>query len=64
MDSLSAPERVQREVARRLRAAGAAEAQVRAVTELAPVEEAERAAFWGESLPVGLSLAAPSGGAG
>jgi molecular chaperone DnaK (HSP70) len=48
---------LRKSVARRLEAIGAAEAQVRAVTELVAVEEEERAAFWGESLPVGLRLA-------
>jgi hypothetical protein len=51
------PERVRKEVAKRLGARNAPEAQVRAVTEWVPVEDAERAAFWGESLPVGLRLA-------
>jgi hypothetical protein len=44
-------------VAKRLGAVGAGEAHVRAVLELVAVEEAERVAFWGESLPVGLRLA-------
>ena len=51
------PERQRKEVAKRLVARKATEAQVRAVTEWVPVEDAERAAFWGESLPVGLHLA-------
>jgi molecular chaperone DnaK (HSP70) len=49
-------ERVRREVERRLVAAGAKEADVRAVRELVPVAEADRAAFFGEGLPVGLRL--------
>jgi hypothetical protein len=53
-------EPVRKEVARRARAAGVEEAHVRAVLELAAVEEAERATFWGESLPVGLRLAGES----
>ena len=51
-------ERVRKEVAKRLTAVGAGEGQVRAVSELVRVEDEERAAFWGESLPVGLSLSA------
>jgi molecular chaperone DnaK (HSP70) len=47
---------VRKEVARRLTATGATDAQVRAVRELVAVDEQERAAFWGESLPVGLRL--------
>jgi molecular chaperone DnaK (HSP70) len=49
-------ERARREVERRLVAAGAKEEQVRPVRELVPVAEAERAAFFGEGLPVGLRL--------
>jgi molecular chaperone DnaK (HSP70) len=49
-------ERVRRDVERRLVAAGAGEAEVRAVREVVPVAEAERAAFFGEGLPVGLRL--------
>jgi hypothetical protein len=49
-------ERVRRDVARRLEAAGAREEWVRAVQEFIPVAEAERAAFFGEGLPVGLRL--------
>jgi molecular chaperone DnaK (HSP70) len=45
-----------REVERRLVAAGADERWVRAVREVVPVDEAERAAFYGESLPLGLRL--------
>jgi hypothetical protein len=51
------PEALRKNVARRLAAVGASEAQVRAVTELVAIEEEERVAFWGESLPVGLRLA-------
>jgi hypothetical protein len=50
-------ERARKDVAKRLTAVGASAEQVRAVSELVVVEEAERAAFWGESLPVGLRLA-------
>ncbi len=49
-------ERSRREVERRLVAAGAREDQVRAVREYVPLAEAERAAFFGEGLPVGLRL--------
>jgi hypothetical protein len=49
-------ERVRREVERRLVAVGAKEEQVRAVREFVAVAEAERAAFFGEGLPVGLRL--------
>jgi hypothetical protein len=50
-------ESVRKEVARRLAAAGADAGRVRPVLELVAVEEEERVAFWGESLPVGLRLA-------
>ncbi len=58
-------ESVRKDVARRLTSAGATGEQVRPVLELVAIAEAERAAFWGESLPVGLRLAAepPGGGA-
>jgi molecular chaperone DnaK (HSP70) len=49
-------ERARGEVARRLTALGARESWIRAVREYVPVEEAERAAFFGEGLPVGLRL--------
>jgi hypothetical protein len=49
-------DRARREVTRRLVAVGASEEQVRAVREYVPVAEAERAAFFGEGLPVGLRL--------
>ena len=51
-------ERTRREVERRLLAVGARPEQVRAVREHVPVEEAERAALFGEGLPVGLKLIA------
>lgn len=47
---------VRASVARRLTAAGAREDWVRAVKEFVAVEEKERAAFFGEALPVGLKL--------
>ncbi|WP_437955826.1 Hsp70 family protein [Sorangium sp. So ce119] len=49
-------DRIRGEVERRLVKAGAPEAWVRAVREVVAVEEAERAAFFGEGLPVGLRL--------
>ncbi len=49
-------ERARREVERRLVSIGAQPAWIRAVREYVPVEEAERAAFFGEGLPVGLRL--------
>ena len=49
-------ERMRRDVARRLESAGAKPEWVKAVRELVAVEEAERAAFFGEGLPVGLRL--------
>jgi molecular chaperone DnaK (HSP70) len=49
-------ERVRREVEERLVALGADEAWVRAVQEVVPVEESERAAFFGDALPPGLRL--------
>jgi molecular chaperone DnaK (HSP70) len=51
-------ERVRKEVARRLAAAGVAPEQVRTVEELVEVAEAERAAFLGEGIPAGLRLLA------
>jgi molecular chaperone DnaK (HSP70) len=51
------PPRVRADVARRLRAAGAAEALVRPVEELVPATESDRIAFFGEELPPGLHLA-------
>jgi molecular chaperone DnaK (HSP70) len=49
-------ERARREVERRLVAVGAREELCRPVRELVPVAEAERAALFGEGLPVGLRL--------
>jgi molecular chaperone DnaK (HSP70) len=49
-------ERARREVERRLTTIGAKEAWIRAVREHVPLEEAERAAFFGEGLPVGLRI--------
>lgn len=48
--------RLRTEVERRLVAASAREEWLRAVREIVPVEEGERAAFFGEGLPVGLRL--------
>ncbi|MGA7119850.1 MAG: Hsp70 family protein [Polyangiaceae bacterium] len=45
-----------REVERRLVASGADESWIRAVREVVPVEERERAAFFGDTLPLGLRL--------
>jgi molecular chaperone DnaK (HSP70) len=47
---------VRSEVERRLIGLGADEAWVRAVRDVVPVEEKERAAFFGDSLPLGLKL--------
>ena len=49
-------ERVRHEVEMRLVAMGAEEGWVRAVREVVPVEESERAAFFGDALPPGLRL--------
>jgi len=49
-------ERVRRDVERRLVAQGAREEWIRAVREVVPVEETDRAAFYGEGLPVGIRL--------
>lgn len=49
-------DRVRGEVERRLVKAGAPEAWLKAVREVVAVEESERAAFFGEGLPVGLRL--------
>jgi predicted nucleic acid-binding OB-fold protein len=49
-------DRVRREVEQRLVAAGASEAAVRPVREVVAVEESERAAFFGDALPLGLRL--------
>ncbi|MFO0591966.1 MAG: Hsp70 family protein [Polyangiaceae bacterium] len=48
--------RVRGEVERRLEKEGAREAWIRAVREFQPVEESDRAAFFGEGLPIGLRL--------
>jgi hypothetical protein len=48
---------MRRDVERRLEKSGATEAQVRAVREVVAATEADRAAFFGEALPVGLRLA-------
>jgi molecular chaperone DnaK (HSP70) len=47
---------VRLEVAKRLVEVGARDEQLRAVREVVPVGETERAAFYGEGLPVGLRL--------
>ncbi len=49
-------DRVAREVDKRLTAAAATAQQVRAVREVVRVGETERAAFFGDSLPIGLRL--------
>jgi molecular chaperone DnaK (HSP70) len=49
-------ERARREVERRLAHVGAREELIRPVREYVPVAEAERAALFGEGLPVGLRL--------
>jgi molecular chaperone DnaK (HSP70) len=49
-------ERVRKEAAKKMRAAGAKPEWVRGVEEFVAVEEAERAGFFGEGLPVGLRL--------
>ena len=49
-------EKVRRDVARRLEQSGAGEAAVRAVSELVPIEDVDRANWFGEELPVGLRL--------
>jgi molecular chaperone DnaK (HSP70) len=49
-------ERVRAQLARRLVAAKASAEQVRAVEQLVPLPELDRTAFFGESLPVGLTL--------
>jgi hypothetical protein len=50
------PERIRAEVAQRLARMDVPAAAVRTVTELVLVEEADRAGFFGEGLPVGLRL--------
>jgi molecular chaperone DnaK (HSP70) len=49
-------DRMRREVEQRLGAAGAGEGDLRAVREVVAVEERERAAFFGDALPLGLRL--------
>ncbi len=49
-------DRVRKEVIDRLRAAGASADPIRVVSEVVPVEEQERAAFFGDALPLGLRL--------
>jgi molecular chaperone DnaK (HSP70) len=49
-------ERVRAEVERRLVATGADERTVRPLRELVPVEDSERASFFGDALPPGLRL--------
>lgn len=49
-------ERIRKDVAARLTKAGARPEWVQAVTEYVPVEQEERAAFFGDALPVGLRL--------
>jgi len=51
---------VRSEVVRRLVAAGADEAWVRAVREVVADDERDRAAFFGDTLPLGLSLVPPA----
>jgi molecular chaperone DnaK (HSP70) len=50
-------DRVRAEVERRLAAVGAGDEALRAVREVVPVAETERAAFFGDALPLGLRLA-------
>jgi molecular chaperone DnaK (HSP70) len=49
-------EGVRREVERRLGAAGARPEHLRAVREVVPIGEADRASFFGDALPIGLRL--------
>jgi hypothetical protein len=49
-------ERARREVDKRLVTAGLRDEQIRVVREYVPMAEAERAALFGEGLPVGLRL--------
>ncbi|HRI68666.1 MAG TPA: heat-shock protein Hsp70, partial [Polyangium sp.] len=49
-------ERVRRDVIKRLEQVGAREEWIRAVREVVAMEEADRVAFYGEGLPVGLAL--------
>ncbi|HEU4412291.1 MAG TPA: Hsp70 family protein [Polyangiaceae bacterium] len=52
-------ERTRQSLLRRMQAAGAPEADLRAVREIVALDAAERALSFGESLPVGLRLEAP-----
>jgi hypothetical protein len=54
--SRDVPDAVRAEVARRLEAVGADPQWIRAVRELVPLVDSDRAEFFGESLPVGLRL--------
>lgn len=49
-------ERVRRDVIKRLENVGAKEEWIRAIREVVVLEEADRVAFYGEGLPVGLAL--------
>jgi type IV pilus biogenesis protein CpaD/CtpE len=49
-------DRLRREVEMRLVAAGVDEGRLRAVREVLPVGDADREAFFGETLPLGLRL--------
>jgi molecular chaperone DnaK (HSP70) len=49
-------ERVRRDVIKRLENVGAKEEWIQAVREVVAMEESDRAAFYGEGLPVGLAL--------
>jgi hypothetical protein len=49
-------DRVRKEVIKRLETVGAREEWIRAVREVVAMEEADRVAFYGEGLPVGLAL--------
>jgi hypothetical protein len=51
-------DRVRAEVERRLVAAGAAPEELRAVREVVPIREADRASVFGDALPIGLRLLA------
>jgi predicted nucleic acid-binding OB-fold protein len=49
-------DRVRQEIDRRMVAAGADEAALRAVREVVEIDDRERAAFFGDALPLGLRL--------
>ncbi len=49
-------DRLRTEVAERLRSAGAPDEQVRPVLEVVAIDEGDRAAFFGDALPLGLRL--------